>query len=52
MQNETVNRKLVMPTEIYSRVVGYYRPVQNWNLGKKQEFTERNTYDQKLVAQF
>ena len=27
--------------EIYSRVVGYYRPVQNWNLGKKEEFKER-----------
>ncbi|URA09177.1 hypothetical protein KDW03_06610 [Thermospira aquatica] len=39
------NKKLVMPTEVYSRVVGYYRPVQNWNIGKKQEFSERLTYD-------
>ena len=31
--------------EVYSRVVGYLRPVQNWNLGKKQEFKERVTYD-------
>ena len=31
----------VIPCEIYSRVVGYYRPVQNWNIGKKQEFKER-----------
>ena len=30
--------------EVYSRVVGYFRPVQNWNPGKKQEFTERVTY--------
>ena len=30
-----------MPCEVYSRVVGYYRPVQNWNLGKKEEFKER-----------
>jgi ribonucleoside-triphosphate reductase len=31
-------------TEVYSRVVGYFRPVQNWNTGKKEEFTERKTY--------
>lgn len=31
-------------TEVYSRVVGYYRPVQNWNIGKQQEFKERRTY--------
>ncbi len=30
--------------EIYSRVVGYYRPVQNWNKGKKEEFTLRKTF--------
>jgi len=29
------------PTEVYSRVVGYYRPVQNWNKGKRQEFDDR-----------
>jgi ribonucleoside-triphosphate reductase len=29
------------PTEIYSRIVGYLRPVSNWNLGKKEEFKER-----------
>ena len=33
-----------IPTEIFSRVVGYYRPVQNWNKGKKQEFADRATY--------
>ncbi len=30
--------------EIYSRVVGYLRPVQQWNKGKKQEFAQRKTY--------
>ncbi|MEW5920116.1 MAG: ribonucleoside triphosphate reductase [Bacillota bacterium] len=30
-------------TEIWSRVVGYYRPVQNWNRGKKEEFRQRKT---------
>jgi len=32
-------------TEVYSRITGYYRPVQNWNDGKIQEFKERKTYD-------
>jgi len=30
--------------EVYSRVVGYYRPVKNWNEGKRQEFRERKTF--------
>lgn len=32
-------------TEIYSRITGYYRPVQNWNVGKAEEFRERKEYD-------
>jgi len=31
-------------TEIYSRITGYYRPVQNWNDGKAQEFKDRKVY--------
>ena len=31
-------------TEVYSRITGYYRPVQNWNDGKAQEFKDRRTY--------
>ena len=31
-------------TEVYSRITGYYRPVQNWNDGKLQEFKQRTTY--------
>ena len=27
--------------EVYSRIVGYFRPVQNWNIGKKEEFKQR-----------
>lgn len=30
--------------EIYSRVCGYFRPVKNWNRGKKQEFKDRKNY--------
>ena len=33
------------PAEVYSRITGYYRPVQNWNDGKLQEFSQRKTYD-------
>lgn len=32
-------------TEVYSRITGYYRPVQNWNDGKLQEYQNRVTYD-------
>ena len=32
-------------TEVYSRITGYYRPVQNWNDGKAQEFKDRRVYD-------
>jgi len=31
-------------TEVYSRIVGYFRPVANWNKGKQQEFSDRKTY--------
>ncbi len=31
--------------EVYSRITGYYRPVQNWNDGKAQEYKERKLYD-------
>ena len=34
--------------EVYSRITGYYRPVQNWNVGKTQEYKNRKTY---IVAQ-
>lgn len=30
-----------IPCEIYSRVVGYFHPIQNWNRGKREEFRER-----------
>ena len=32
-------------TEVYSRITGYYRPVQNWNDGKLQEYKKRVEYD-------
>jgi len=39
-KSEKVKVKAI-PCEIYSRVVGYYRPIQNWNPGKVEEFRER-----------
>jgi ribonucleoside-triphosphate reductase len=30
-----------VPVECYSRVVGYYRPVESWNKGKREEFKDR-----------
>ena len=32
------------PCEVYSRVVGYLRPIQQWNKGKQEEFKERKTF--------
>jgi len=37
--------------EVYSRVVGYLRPVSQWNPGKQQEFKDRKTYERSLLAQ-
>ena len=34
-----------IPTEVYSRVVGYMRPVQNWNKGKQEEFKMRKEFE-------
>lgn len=38
------------PTEVNSRITGYYRPVQNWNDGKAQEFKDRKEYSAKVAA--
>ena len=32
--------------EVFSRIVGYFRPVARWNDGKKEEFIERKTFSQ------
>ncbi len=34
--------------EVYSRVVGYLRPVNQWNEGKQAEFADRKTFDRQL----
>lgn len=39
------------PCEVFSRVVGYFRPVQHWNNGKQEEFKQRTPYDQKICEE-
>ncbi|MBI2122005.1 MAG: hypothetical protein HYT98_02680 [Candidatus Sungbacteria bacterium] len=46
MKNKTRQR-----CEVYSRVVGYYRPVEQWNEGKQAEFVERKEYDVRCAAE-
>jgi glutaredoxin len=36
----------VIPCEVYSRVVGYFRPVQNWNNGKRAEYSDRQAFSE------
>lgn len=38
------------PSEVYSRVVGYLRPVDQWNNGKQAEFAIRKTFDRSLLV--
>jgi hypothetical protein len=40
--------ELKVPCEVWSRIVGYMRPVQAWNAAKQQEFAERKTFDRVL----
>ncbi|MDD5604885.1 MAG: ribonucleoside triphosphate reductase [Dehalococcoidales bacterium] len=36
-------------TEVYSRVVGYFRPVRQWNKGKQEEFSERHLFSENML---
>jgi len=38
------------PTEVFSRVVGYHRPIKNWHAGKRQEFQDRKEFDVKKAT--
>ncbi|MFA5518209.1 MAG: anaerobic ribonucleoside-triphosphate reductase [Spirochaetota bacterium] len=37
-------KNLKVPVEVYSRVVGYFRPVNQWNKGKQEEFSQRKEF--------
>ena len=39
------------PVELYSRVVGYLRPVSCWNEGKQQEYNDRTEYSVRKIAE-
>ena len=41
---EALSKAEGTPAEVYSRIVGYYRSVRNWNLGKREEYGERRLY--------
>ena len=34
-----------VPCEVWSRIVGYWRPIQNWNAGKQKEYADRKNYE-------
>ncbi len=39
-----MSSKCKQKTEVYSRVCGFFRPVQQWNKGKQEEFSQRREY--------
>jgi len=45
MNKETEEKRT--KCEVYSRVVGYMRPVNQWNRGKQQEYSDRKVFDMK-----
>ena len=47
----TLNDDERQPCEIWTRVMGYFRPVANFNKGKKSEFKERVYFSQKKAAE-
>lgn len=42
--SEDVTQERRVPCEVYSRIVGYLRPIRNWNAGKRQEFEDRQEF--------
>jgi len=45
-----MSNNVKIPSEIYSRVSGYYRPVNQWNRGKQEEFACRTLLDISIVT--
>jgi ribonucleoside-triphosphate reductase len=44
-KENTNNTKCGKECEVFSRVVGYHRPIKNWNRGKQEEFKDRKVYN-------
>jgi ribonucleoside-triphosphate reductase len=40
-----------IPVEVYSRVCGYFRPINQWNPGKQAEFKDRHEYKQEKIIE-
>ena len=47
--NDTKINGIKIPTEIYSRVSGYFRPVKQWNAGKQAEFSDRKKCNLEMI---
>ena len=52
MKKKMVMNNLVVPVEVYSRVVGYYRPTSQWNKGKQEEFKDRKEMSNEKITEF
>ena len=52
MKKKMVVNNLVVPVEVYSRVVGYYRPTSQWNKGKQEEFKDRKEMSNEKITEF
>ena len=49
MTREDLSPEERQPCEIYTRVMGYHRPVSWWNAGKQQEFKDRTYFEERKV---
>ena len=49
--NIIIEKVKSIPTECYSRVAGYFRPVAQWNKGKQSEFADRQVYDTPTIQE-
>lgn len=45
-------KEVKVPVEVYSRVVGYFRPVNQWNKGKQEEFINRKEYKVNILDNY
>jgi len=43
--NDSKTKGCGLPTQVFSRVVGFYTPINQWNKGKAEEFEDRVVYD-------
>lgn len=47
---QPIGNKQRQKCEVYSRIVGYIRPIDNWNAGKQAEFKDRKNYDNTITT--